>query len=50
MHSRLTLEQVQEGARLPGTGRAAHAAYATTLGIDVPDEMVTELLALAYPG
>jgi LDH2 family malate/lactate/ureidoglycolate dehydrogenase len=50
MHSRFTLERVQEGARLPGTGRAAHAASATAHGIDVPDEMVIELLALAYPG
>ena len=49
MHSRFTLEHVQEGARLPGTGRAAQAAYATTHGIDVPDELVAELRALAYP-
>jgi len=49
MHSRFTLERVQEGARLPGTGRAAQAAYATTHGMDVPDELVAELRALACP-
>jgi len=41
---------MQEGARLPEAGRAAQAACATSHGIDVPDEMVIELLALAYPG
>ena len=39
----------QEGARLPGAGRAAHAAHAATHGIEVPDELVAELRALAYP-
>jgi len=49
MHSRFTLEHVQEGARLPGTGRAAQAAHATAHGIEVPDELVAEPRALAYP-
>lgn len=40
----------QEGARLPGMGRAEHAAYATTHGIEVPDELVAELRALAHLG
>jgi len=39
----------QEGARLPGEGRAAHAAHAATHGIEVPDELVAELRALAHP-
>jgi len=39
----------QEGARLPGEGRAAHAAHAATHGIEVPDELMAELHALAYP-
>ncbi len=50
MHSRFTLRQVQEGARLPVMGRAEHAAHATTHGIEVPDELVAELRALAHPG
>jgi LDH2 family malate/lactate/ureidoglycolate dehydrogenase len=49
MHSRFTLQQVQEGARLPGKGRAEHTAHATTHGIEVPDELVAELRALAHP-
>ncbi|MEI6759987.1 MAG: Ldh family oxidoreductase [Betaproteobacteria bacterium] len=40
----------QEGARLPGMGRAAHTAYANTHGVEVPDELLAELHALAYPG
>jgi (2R)-3-sulfolactate dehydrogenase (NADP+) len=40
----------QEGARLPGEGRAEHAAHAATHGIEVPDELVAELRALAHPG
>jgi len=49
MHSRFTLQQAQEGARLPGMGRAEHAAHATAHGIEVLDELVAELRALAYP-
>jgi LDH2 family malate/lactate/ureidoglycolate dehydrogenase len=49
MHSRFILQQVREGARLPGPGRAEHAAYATAHGVEVPDELVAELRALAYP-
>ena len=49
MHSRFTLQQAQEGARLPGMGRAEHAAHSTAHGIEVPDELVAELRALAYP-
>lgn len=37
----------QEGARLPGQGRAARTAYATTHGVEVPDELLAELRALA---
>jgi (2R)-3-sulfolactate dehydrogenase (NADP+) len=40
----------QEGARLPGKGRADHAALANTHGVEVPDELLAELHALAYPG
>jgi (2R)-3-sulfolactate dehydrogenase (NADP+) len=40
----------QEGARLPGEGRAEHAAQAAIHGIEVPDELVAELRALAHPG
>jgi (2R)-3-sulfolactate dehydrogenase (NADP+) len=40
----------QEGARLPGKGRADHAAYANAHGVEVPDDLVTELRALAHPG
>lgn len=40
----------QEGARLPGKGRADHAAHAKTHGIEVPDELMAELNTLAYPG
>ena len=40
----------QEGARLPGKGRADHAAYANAHGVEVPDELLSELRALAYPG
>jgi len=50
MHTRFKVEHVQEGARLPGKGRAEHTAHATAHGIEVPDELVAELLALAYPG
>jgi (2R)-3-sulfolactate dehydrogenase (NADP+) len=39
----------QEGARLPGEGRAAHAAHSATHGIEVPDELMAELHALAHP-
>ena len=39
----------QEGARLPGMGRAQHAAHAHTHGVEVPDALVAELRALAYP-
>lgn len=49
MHSRFTLQQALEGARLSGMGRAEHAAHATAHGIEVPDELVAELRALAYP-
>ena len=49
MHSRFTLQRVQEGARLPGKGRAEHAAHATAHGIEAPDELVAELRALAHP-
>ena len=49
MNARYTLQQVQEGARLPGMGRAEHTAHATTHGIEVPDELVAELRALAHP-
>ena len=37
----------QEGARLPGTGRAHHAVRATTHGVEVPDALLAELRALA---
>ena len=40
----------QEGARLPGGGRAEHAAFAYVHGIEVPDELLAELRALAHPG
>ena len=40
----------QEGARLPGQGRAEHAAYANVHGVEVPDELLAELRGLAYPG
>lgn len=40
----------QEGARLPGLGRAEHAAYASDHGVEVPDALVVELRALAEPG
>ena len=40
----------QEGARLPGTGRAQHAARATNHGVDVPDALLAELRALARQG
>ncbi len=40
----------QGGARLPGKGRADHAAYANAHGVEVPDELLSELRALAYPG
>ena len=50
MNSRFTLQQAQEGARLSGMGRAEHAAHATTHGIEVPDELVAELRALAHRG
>jgi len=49
MHSRFTLRQAQLGARLSGMGRAEHAAHATTHGIEVSDELVAELRALAHP-
>ena len=49
MHSRFTLQQLQEGARLPGERRAEHAAHAITHGIEVPDELVAELRVLAHP-
>lgn len=39
----------QDGARLPGKGRADHAAYATVHGVEVPDALMAELRALAYP-
>jgi (2R)-3-sulfolactate dehydrogenase (NADP+) len=39
----------QEGARFPGAGRAAQAAHAATHGVEVPNELVAELHALAYP-
>ena len=39
----------QEGARLPGKGRAEHAAYANAHGVEVPDELLAELRTLAYP-
>ena len=50
MHPRFKLQGVQEGARLPGTGRAEYAAHATAHGIEVPDELVAELRASAHPG
>jgi len=54
MHSRFTLQRAQEGARLSGMGRAEHAAHASVHGMEVPDEMVVELVAelraLAHPG
>lgn len=40
----------QEGARLPGKGRADHAAYANVHGVEVPDDLMAELRALACPG
>lgn len=40
----------QEGARLPGKGRADHAAHAAIHGVEVPDALMAELHALAYPG
>ena len=40
----------QEGARLPGKGRADHAAYANAHGVEVPDDLMAELQALAHPG
>ena len=40
----------QEGARLPGMGRAEHASQANVHGVDLPDELLAELHALAYPG
>ena len=39
----------QEGARLPGMGRAQHTAFAKIHGIEVPDELLAELHALAHP-
>lgn len=39
----------QEGARLPGKGRADHAAHANVHGVEVPDELLAELRRLAYP-
>jgi len=42
--------QEQDGARLPGRGRAEHAAYANVHGVEVPDALVAELRALAHPG
>ena len=39
----------QEGARLPGGGRAEHAAFAHAHGIEVSDELLAELRALAHP-
>jgi (2R)-3-sulfolactate dehydrogenase (NADP+) len=39
----------QDGARLPGKGRADHAAYATVHGVEVPDALMAELRALASP-
>ncbi len=39
----------QEGARLPGMGRAEHATYAKKHGIEVTDELMAELRALADP-
>ena len=41
---------VQEGARLPGMGRAEHAAFVHAHGIEVPDELLAELRALAHLG
>ena len=40
--------QEQEGARLPGAGRARHTAYATAHGIEVPDALMAELHALTH--
>lgn len=40
----------QEGARLPGMGRAEHTEFANIHGIEVPDELLAELHALAHPG
>ena len=39
-----------EGARLPGMGHAEHTAFANIHGIEVPDELLAELHALAHPG
>lgn len=40
----------QEGARLPGQGRAEHAAHANIHGVEVPEDLMAELRALAHPG
>ena len=40
----------QEGARLPGMGRAAHAAHARIHGVEVPHALLAELNALAVLG
>jgi len=46
--SQVILEQ--EGARLPGMGRAAHAAHARIHGVEVPHALLAELNALAVLG
>lgn len=40
----------QESARLPGQGRAEHAAHAHVHGVEVPADLMAELRALAHPG
>jgi (2R)-3-sulfolactate dehydrogenase (NADP+) len=39
----------QEGARLPGAGRARHTADAQVRGVLVPNDLMAELRALAQP-
>lgn len=40
--------QEQEGARLPGAGRAGHALHAQAHGVEVPESLVNALRTLAH--